>query len=705
MSEEINDESTKKITGDIGGFYSEDLTQELGVQPIKASRNMYDYPANYTGKPSFKDLVDGVSSRPGFTRDDYEFFRPEEAVAKSPVGKIFQADVSYYDCGLIRNIIDLMGDFTSQGIHITHPNKRHERFFRTWWKKIGGDDVSERFINLIYRIGNVVVQRFNYSIQPSPVQLEQLDIEEVKMKPNGDNPIPIKYVLYKPTEIELENSQLAGVVGVRQYVVPISANLKNAINKAIKEKDSKVLSKIPKEMLAAVVNGAKEYRLPIEDTDTFFYKKDDGLLWAVPMIYSIQRYILLLEKLRLADVAALDGAISKVRIFKLGDLEHQIIPTRAGIAKLRDALSSNVGGGTVDLIWTPDIDLIETDTDVHNFLGEEKYKPTMNAIYAGLGIPPTLTGTFGAAGTTNNYISLKTLIERLEYGRRILLDFWQKEIKRVQKAMGFGKPANIEFTWTSLGDEESERQLLLQLADRGLVSEELLRMYLKHNPEMEKLRLQKEYEERSDGTTPPKAGPYNDPQQKFAFQKIALDKGYIAPKDVGLKSSVPVVPQDVTEKDIDAPAGRPKNSKDQQKRDRRSFKPAIKADQMAHDIVLARECLKIAEKEVLPVYLAHLGKRDKRQLTSFEAETLGQINFGVLYRMSREECAQVVENGGFILDNLKSLIQNAGETTNERNTLYAKFAGTEPKTVDARNQIQAFVCAYRWGVTDADLQS
>ena len=97
----------------------------------------------------------------------------------------------------------------------------------------------------------------------------------------------------------------------------------------------------------------------------------------------------------------------------------------------------------MDLVWGPDIELMETNSNVHQFLGEEKYKPHLNNIYAGLGIPPTLTGTFGTSGTTNNYMSLKTLTQRLEYGRDRLIDFWNKEIAMIQKAMGFKLPATI----------------------------------------------------------------------------------------------------------------------------------------------------------------------------------------------------------------------------------------------------------------------
>ena len=44
----------------------------------------------------------------------------------------------------------------------------------------------------------------------------------------------------------------------------------------------------------------------------------------------------------------------------------------------------------MDLVWGPDIELLESKTNVHQFLGEAKYTPHLNSVYAGLGIPPTL---------------------------------------------------------------------------------------------------------------------------------------------------------------------------------------------------------------------------------------------------------------------------------------------------------------------------
>jgi hypothetical protein len=52
---------------------------------------------------------------------------------------------------------------------------------------------------------------------------------------------------------------------------------------------------------------------------SYYYKKDDWKDWANPMLYSILDNLVTLEKMRLADLAALDGAISNIRLWKLGN--------------------------------------------------------------------------------------------------------------------------------------------------------------------------------------------------------------------------------------------------------------------------------------------------------------------------------------------------------------------------------------------------
>ena len=80
----------------------------------------------------YLDIEPNISVRDEYTRDDYYGFRPSEYTqnqSKKLMGKCAQA---YDNVGLIKQVIDLMGDFASQGIRISHTSKPIERFYRRW---------------------------------------------------------------------------------------------------------------------------------------------------------------------------------------------------------------------------------------------------------------------------------------------------------------------------------------------------------------------------------------------------------------------------------------------------------------------------------------------------------------------------------------------------------------------------------------------
>lgn len=581
---------------------------------------------------NFMNLDGMTSGRPGLTRSDYDYFRPDEAVPTEIKAIFAMADQIYNRVGLVKNVVDLMGDFASQGIRLVHPNKRIERFYRNWFEKVRGEERSERFLNHLYRVGNVVINR-----QTAKISVKVADeMYKAKASPdliiNNDDlkvekrEIPWKYTFIDPRAVDVVGASLSSFVGSKKYTITIPASLRKIINAPKNEIEAEIINQLPLAIIEAA-KSKKPYLLDSDKTLVFHYKKDDWKTWAFPMIYSIMDDIAIVEKLKLADLAALDGAISNIRIFKLGSLEHKIAPTQAAASKLSQILQGNVGGGTMDLVWGPDIELIESKTAVHQFLGEGKYTPHLNAIYAGLGIPPTLTGTFGAAGTTNNFISLKTLTQRLQYGRKVLTAFWKQEIAMVQKAMGFRFPAKIEFDRMDLSNEDAEKALLVQLADRNLISDEMLQRVFGLDPDIEKTRLNREYKSRENESMVPKAGPWHNPQLEDALKKIALQTGIVTPSQVGLELEKKK-PSEKTGMDMKSPSGnialnspsgqpqqgRPKNSKDSQKRKEKKFAPQTGASLQLWAIEAQDKIANIINPQLLEFY----NKKNMRSLSNLE---------------------------------------------------------------------------------------
>jgi hypothetical protein len=621
---------------------SESLDEFTLVQKSTASRYRTD----------FSNLDGNTSGRPGLTRNDYDYFRMDEAVPIKPKNVIRRAEEIYQRVGLVKNVIDLMGDFAVQGIRLVHKNKRIEKFYRNWFKKIEGKDRSERFLNNLYKTGNIVVNRQTgklsikvadklYQSIASP-DLQIKNIETIRLEKRE---IPWKYTFIDPVVVDVSAGPLSSFVQNKRYELVIPASLRKLINSPKTQAEKDVVAQLPAQILEAAQN-KKPYPLDPDKTLVFHYKKDDWQTWAYPMIYAIMDDITVIEKLKLADMAALDGAISNIRIFKLGSLEHKIAPTKAATAKLAQILSNNVGGGTMDLVWGPDIELLESKTNVHQFLGESKYIPHLNAVYAGLGIPPTLTGTFGAAGTTNNFISLKTLTQRLQYGRDILIKFWEHEIALVQKAMGFRYPAQIEFDRMDLSNEESEKALLVQLSDRNLISDELLQTRFGFDPDMEKSRLNRENKERLSNRMIKKAGPWHDAQFENSLKRIALQTGMATPSQVGLelqqrkegeKTIVEIktalsptkLAKDSSESlPVGEPGeGRPKLSKDTTKRKTKIFKPQTGASLL----LWATSAQEQISETINPILLQFYNKKNLRSLSREETEELDSTKTKILF--------------------------------------------------------------------------
>lgn len=593
----------------------------------------------------FLNLEPNRSVRPQFTKRDYYAFREAERVPNNQKRIIKMCMDAYDKVGIIRNIVDLMGDFGSQGISVVHSDRTAEKFFKQWFKKVDGKERSERFLNNLYRTGNVIVYRSNATVTPELNTFMKSVGNDIKIElPNVTrNVIPFRYNFFNPMSVNMKNSGLSLFVGSKRF------SISNSVISDVYKKGQipqEILKTLPPAARRSIENGDKEIPLEPDRLSVHYYKKDDWQVWANPMIYAILDDIIMLEKMRLADLSALDGAISNIRLWTLGSLDHKILPNKAAINKLRDILASNAGGGTMELVWGPELSYTESNSQVYKFLGSEKYNSVLNSIYAGLGVPPTLTGMAGnGGGFTNNFISLKTLVERLQYGRSLLVDFWQKEIEVVRKAMGFRRPAYIQFDQMNLSDDTAEKNLLLQLADRDIISHETILERFKEIPTVEKIRLKREMKDRDRDDSPNKAGPYHNPQHDHEIEKIALNKDllddeYLEEKGLPLRETIieenpkkeenPAVPK-IEERD-EMPSeknGRPPNSIDTKPRKQRVEKPRT-APGLADLIDWSQDSYNKISECVTMAFLKANNKKNLRQVTKAELFDVEKIKFDVL---------------------------------------------------------------------------
>jgi hypothetical protein len=592
---------------------AEDITSSYGsVMSTSASSRRY------------LSIEPNISVRDEYVRDDYYGFRPSEMIDGESKKLMAKCAKAYDNVGLIKQVIDLMGDFASQGIRISHTSKPIERFYRRWWQKVNGSERSERFLNYLYRLGNVVVYKSNGKITKK---------QQGNMSKAAVRTIPFRYDFLNPMLVEVDGdyADIFGA-GFVNYKVKISQKTKDSIKKSSKKKE--ILENLTPEAKKALLSGKDWMPLDSERVHVAHYKKDDWNPWASPMIHAILDDINMMEKMKLADMSALDGAISNIRLWVLGDLEHKILPTKAAITKLRDVLASNVGGGTMDLVWGPELTFKESNSQVYKFLGNEKYGPVLNAIYGGLGVPQTMTGSSSGGGFTNNFLSLKTLIEKLEYGRDILVNFWRQEFEDIAKAMGFPSPAELRFDNMILSDEAAEKNLWIQLSDRHIISDETLRERFGESTPIEESRISKETKDRKKGKMPTKSDPFHNGNTESEYVKIALQKDTLSIEDVTEYKArkPPVVPGAGAPPQKKKPVkdnGRPLFKKDTTVRKQRRVLPKSKAE-LANIILWAEEAQKKISAILNPILLTQYECGSLRELTTVQHAELERIKFVAL---------------------------------------------------------------------------
>ena len=95
--------------------------------------NYYQAVAYGTSRDRFEDISTNISVRNEFTRDDYDAYRAAEARPTKSKAIMSSCDRSYKKVGIVRNVIDLMSDFGSQGVRLVHDNKKIQRFAQRWF--------------------------------------------------------------------------------------------------------------------------------------------------------------------------------------------------------------------------------------------------------------------------------------------------------------------------------------------------------------------------------------------------------------------------------------------------------------------------------------------------------------------------------------------------------------------------------------------
>jgi len=624
------------------------------------------YPSKFTNAE--RAVADRVSTRSGYNKADYLKERPEQKLPTGHSAIIATCQAMYKKVGMIRNIVDLMSDFSAEGLEIKHPIKSHERFYRSWAKRTDLASRAHDFMKLMLRDGNVVVRRLNAILPPSmtkemskaaqdmlqaeascinvlgltsleeAVVPEEPEVVKKRRRETKKREIPWRYTFISPVILEKIGGTLGKFFNANDLAIKIDSCILEAIRSPKTNAEKKWIAKLPREIVVAAQNnrtGANQLvALNPEKTYVDYYKKDDWEDWGTPFLYGILEDVMLKEKMKLADLAALDGVINVTRIWKLGDHKEKILPSPAAVNRLLNILQYNVGGGQKDIVWDSMIDMVVEYPPLDKILGDEKYKAVNRDIMKGLGIPEALVG--GVDLATRNaetaFVQLKTLIERLEYVRSRCIRWLNNEFALVAEAMGFKTVPTISFETMSLRDEAAEKQLMIQLVDRGIVSDQAIHEIFGLNFATELQRIREEQKIRDkDPKILEKTNPYYrsvtqlELQHQFQVELQKLKQGSL---DRGGGDN----PNGDQSRDVgDNEPGRPSNRRETGPRDRRTERT------LSVYKVMADEILSNIDKIVDPLYLEKHKAKNMRALTKGQTNELEGMKFAILAAINQED--------------------------------------------------------------------
>lgn len=584
-----------------------------------------------------------VSVRNEYNRSNYENVRPSERIPTADRDIMQACNQSYYNVGIVRTIVDLMADFCVKGIDWAHTNRNIQAFYRTWFRKVEGYDVSERFCNYLIRLGNNCIYTNYAKIPDSSIQeWRRTKGAEFQNVPVSNKKIPCKYFFVDPTALSEVAPEIGKFADNRMFMMSLAGGLVNSFMGSTKKPVNgtqfdigNIIRSIPADLRSKITENNGNIIFTEDDFKLYHYKKDDWDSWAKPIVFSALEPLILLQKMHLADMSALDGAISNIRLWRVGYIDqtnalNSIIPTKPMLNKVREVVLNNISGGMLDLFWGPELDFKESSTNVHEFLGPEKYQHVMAMIYYCFGVSPALIGGSGAdspsGGLSGNYMAMKVMIERLAYLRNKLVEFWTEEAKQIQLAMGFSSPAKLVFDTAVLSDETQYKQLLLDMYDREIISLEGVREELNLIDPIETARILRETKRRDKEKIPPKSGPYHDPMWKISLESALVKEGAMDPEELGIDAD-PIEPEPVgSPRD----GGRPIGKKDKVKRKTKVVNPRSAAANVIQTQVWAKESIDKISDLITDKFLEYKEKAYVRELSHSDIDELEDLKLGVL---------------------------------------------------------------------------
>lgn len=482
---------------------------------------------------------------------------------------IAQCMLAYYTEGIVNRVVNIFADFATEGLDIVSESESTQNIINAWMQKTKIKERVRTFFMTMFATGNVFIHRRWAKLGDGDVRAlrryntrvfanDELYVDTGKKHRkidaknegfgsfvaeaavdgdeflNGGQPetekntIPWGYSALNPLQMDLRGGKFRGtnhwvmllskkdVREYRKFLESYGGNIAQSGGTLPPELEAKYEEAIKglKERLkpAQEKSGGTGHAAELELTDEDLYVLQDSKFdwndWAVPFVYPALRHIHFKHCLRNMELRACETVINTIFLFKLGNIEKGLPAEEEHFERLGDMLQ--MPGNAMNIIWNEAIEGEVLQTDVAKLFDPKKHESADRDILTSLGIPAVLLGGTGGS-FASSFVAVAAVLERLESARDSISCWLMSELKILADALGFRKLPSIRWGRNSLRDQSQWLNLVMALADRGVLSKDTL---LKEfgisdfNIEVEKQIGEQQRVEEEDPQVMPHQGPF-----------------------------------------------------------------------------------------------------------------------------------------------------------------------------------------------------
>lgn len=365
---------------------------------------------------------------------------------------------AYWNISVFRSTIETQTEFCNSKLHFRGRSKKTENFFKNWYEKINGWNLSERFFREWFRSGNVFLFRFD-----GDLALNQ--IRKLSSAAAGPTKVPLRYIILNPADMRAMGS--TSFLNVKYSKVLNKFELERLKNPKTQE-EIEFFNSLSDEEKKSIKSGSEPMiYLDQEYLRAIFCGKQDYEAMAVPQYYSVLPDLNFKMLLRNAETVLARTVDLSILVITCGDEKRSPGQNKSLIGNLTELFASESVGRVLISDWTTKGEFLIPD--LARIFGSQKYETVNQDIANGLA-----NIFYSDEKFANSLIKTQIFLEKLNQAREAYLNhFLKPEMKRIAQDLGFqGELPEPIFEDIVLNDGIEEKKIYVDLLKIGALTPE-----------------------------------------------------------------------------------------------------------------------------------------------------------------------------------------------------------------------------------------